>query len=49
MTGLYFELFFFIPTMSGAAACVGAAPTADVAAAGVRTTLTPANPEKQDE
>lgn len=36
----------FILTVSRAAACVGAAPAADVAAAGVRTTLTPTNPNQ---
>lgn len=35
--------------MSGAAASVGAAPAADVAAAGVRAALAPTHPEQQQE
>lgn len=36
-------------TVSGAAARVGAAPAADVAAAGVGTALTPANSNQEQE
>lgn len=39
----------FILTVSGAAACVGTAPAADVAAARVGTTLTPTNPNQEQE
>lgn len=39
----------FVLTVSGAAARVGAAPAADVAAAGVRAALTPTNSNQQQE
>ncbi len=39
----------FTLTVPGAAACVRAAPAADVTAAGVRTTLTPTNADQQQE
>lgn len=48
-TNLCISECMFILTMPGAAARVGAAPAADVAAAGVRTTLTPTNSNQEQE
>lgn len=42
-------LYAAVLTVSRAAARVRAAPAADVAAAGMRTTLTPTNPNQQQE
>lgn len=48
-TNLCISECVFILTVSGAAARVGAAPAADVAAAGVRATLTPTNSNQEQE